>query len=174
VATDQSDQHAGWIAVGQVMGAFGQRGELRVKVFSRAPQRFRHLRQVYVGEEHTPAAVMHRRLHGDGVILRLDSVDSRDEARAIVGKFLYVPESEAVALPEGEYFIHQIVGLTVRTVSGETLGTIQEVLETGSNDVYVVKGGDREVLLPATNEVVKRIDLASGIMEVEPLAGLLD
>lgn len=163
-----------WIAVGQVMGAYGRNGDLRVKPLGRYPQRFRHLRRVYVGEERTPVTVIHRRLLGDGVVLGLEAVRSREDARALLGKYLYVPEAEAVPLPEGEYFVHQIIGLTVRTVEGETLGQIQDVLQTGSNDVYVVRQEDREVLLPAIQDVVKRVDLDAGVMEVELLPGLLE
>jgi 16S rRNA processing protein RimM len=164
-----------WIAVGEVMGAFGPRGELRVKPLGRFPERFRELRRVYVGESHAPAAVLHRRSHGEGLLIRLDTVKSRDAARALFGQFLYVPESEAVQLPEGEFFVHQVVGLRVLTTGGDELGTVRDVLQTGSNDVYVVRAkGGREVLLPAIKDVVKRIDPAGGLMEVELLPGLLD
>ena len=157
-----------------MLGAFGSRGEVRVQPLGRFPQRFRELRRVYLGESYQPAAVLHRRQHGDAIILRLDVSRSRDEARAIQGTYLYVPESEAVPLPAGEYFVHQIVGLEVRTAGGETLGRVVEVLQTGSNDVYVVHGPRGEVLLPATKEVVKGVDLARGEMAVELLPGLVD
>jgi 16S rRNA processing protein RimM len=168
------DAHAGWIAVGQVMGAFGQRGDLRVKLLGRFPERFREVRRVHVGEDHVPADVVHRKRMGPGVVLRLSTVQSRDAARELFQQYLYVPESEAVKLPAGEYFVHQIVGLKVLTTDGETLGTIREVVETGSNDVYVVDHGGKEVLLPATKEVVKEIDLEAGTMEVALLPGLIE
>ncbi|MGH2367127.1 MAG: ribosome maturation factor RimM [Chloroflexota bacterium] len=162
------------MAVGQVMGTFGPRGELRVQPLGRFPQRFRELRRVYVGEDFQPAAVTHRREYGRGLILRLDTVKSRDAARDLYGQYLYLPEAEAVPLPDGEYFVHQIVGLAVRTTDGEELGTVREVLQTGSNDVYVVRGPRGEVLLPATKEVIKDVDLAGGTMLVELLPGLVD
>jgi 16S rRNA processing protein RimM len=104
-------------------------------------------------------------------------VPDRSVAGALRGAYLYVPESEAVTLPPGEFFVHQIVGLTVVTLGGEVLGTIEDVLQTGSNDVYVVRqdGPDgREVLLPATKEVVREVDLDSKTMRVELLPGLVD
>ncbi|HEX2033244.1 MAG TPA: ribosome maturation factor RimM [Chloroflexota bacterium] len=164
----------GWIAVGRVLGTYGSHGELRVQPLGRFPQRFRELRRVYVGESFAPAAVIQRRPHGQGLILRLDTVQSRDAARALYGQYLYVPEAEAVDLPEGEYFVHQIVGLEVRTAEGEVLGRVAEVLETGSNDVYVVQGPRGEVLLPATKEVIKAVDVPGGTMLVELLPGLLE
>jgi 16S rRNA processing protein RimM len=164
----------GWIAVGQVLGIYGSRGDLRVRPFSRDPQRFRELRRVHVGEAHHPAAIIHHRAHGDGLVLRLDTVRTRDDAHALIGAYLYVPEHEAVRLPEGEYFVHQIVGLRVVTTAGEALGSVKEVLATGSNDVYVVEGERGEVLVPATKEVLRQVDLGSGTLVVEPLPGLLD
>lgn len=106
--------------------------------------------------------------------MRLDTIVTRDAARALIGQALYVPEAEAVALPKGEYFVHQIVGLTVVTTAGEALGTVAEVLETGSNDVYAVRGPRGEVMIPALKEVIKEVDLAAGRMVVDPLPGLLD
>ena len=145
-----------------------------MKPLGRYPERFRELRQVFVGDERRSAAVLHRRPYGEGVILRLEAVTTREDARTLFGQYLYVPESEAVKLPAGEYFVHQIVGLTVVTTEGETLGTVRDVVETGSNDVYVVRRGGKEVLLPAIKDVIKRVDLEARTMEVALLPGLAD
>lgn len=168
------DALAGWIATGRVMGTYGAAGELRVQPLGRFPERFRELRRVFVGEHFEPAAVVHRRAYRQGLILRLDQVRSRETARQLIGSYLYVPESEAVPLPAGEYFVHQIVGLSVRTADDQDLGQVAEVLQTGSNDVYVVKGPQGEVLLPATKEVIRSIDLDAGTMLVALLPGLID
>lgn len=157
-----------------VMGAFGPLGELRVQPLGNRPQRFRELKRVFLGEAHAPANVLHRRLQAEHVILRLDTVKSRDAAKELHGAYLYVPESEAVRLPKGEYFVHQIVGLNVVTVEGESLGTISDVIATGSNDVYVVRGPKGEILLPATKEVVKDVDLEARTVRVALLPGLVD
>ena len=172
VPTD--DPLAGWIAVGQIMGAFGQQGEVRVKPLGGSTNRFRDLKRVYVGEERIPADVLHRRAIHPGVVLRLSTIPSREAAREHFQTYLYVPESEAVKLPKGQYFVHQIVGLRVVTTDGDPLGTVREVLETGSNDVYVVKDGGREVLVPALKDVIKRIDVEAGTMEVALPPGLVD
>ena len=170
----KDDPLAGWIAVGQVMGAFGQRGDLRVKPLGRFPNRFRDVKRVFVGDDRAPADVLHRKAVTQGVVLRLSTVTSRDAARALYQQFLYLPESEAVKLPAGEYFVHQIVGLSVVTTEGQALGTVREVVQTGSNDVYVVREGATEVLIPATKEVVQRVDLDAGVMEVAILPGMLE
>ena len=143
-------------------------------MLGRFPQRFHELQRVYVGEAREPAKVLSCRPLGLGLLLKLDTVRSRDAARSLFGRFLYVPETEAIALPSGEYFVHQIVGLSVVTDHGVTLGNIVEVLETGSNDVYVVRGPTGEALLPATKEVIKEIDLEARRMVVSLIPGLVD
>jgi 16S rRNA processing protein RimM len=149
-------------------------GEVKVQPYSRQPQRFRELRTVYIGESFTPATVAHRRAYGNGVILRLQTIRSREAARELIGQTLYVPEAEAVPLAKGEYFVHQIVGLAVVTTAGEALGTVTDIVETGSNDVYVVRGARGEVLVPALKDVIKDVDLDAGTMTVELPPGLLD
>ena len=106
------------------------------------------------------------------VILRLAGLTDRDAAAKLRGSFVQVPESEAWKLPNGRYYWHQIVGLRVVTVEGEEIGTVAEILETGANDVYVVKRDGRERLLPAIKDVVKEIAPARGEMIVELLPGL--
>jgi 16S rRNA processing protein RimM len=147
---------------------------MRVKPLGGSPERFRDLKRVFVGEDRTPADIIQRRTVGPGAVLRLSTVKSRDAARALFQSYVYVPEAEAAPLPEGEYFVHQIIGLTVITTEGETLGTVREVLQTGSNDVYLVRQGQREVLIPALKDVVHRIDLEAKTMVVTLPPGLLD
>jgi 16S rRNA processing protein RimM len=95
------------------------------------------------------------------------------------GLWLYVPEAEAAELEEGQYWIHDIIGLQVVTEAGQAIGKITDVLATGANDVYVVRpaagiNGGRDVLLPAIEDVVARVDLPQGIMVIHLLDGLID
>ena len=80
---------------------------------------------------------------------------------------------EAADLPEGSFYHHQIIGLAVRTTDGRDLGTLSDIIETGSNDVYVVTGPDGEALIPAIPDVVQDVDISGGIITVEPVPGLL-
>ena len=119
-------------------------------------------------------AVESCRLLPDGyAILQLDGLEDAVTARKFTGEWLYAPTDSEPELPPGEYYHYQLVGLKVVTDQGENLGQVQEVLVTGSNDVYVVNsesGG--ELLLPAISQVVKEIDLASGRILVHLLDGL--
>ncbi len=81
-------------------------------------------------------------------------------------------QSEVPSAEEGEYFHYELLGLKVRTVEGEDLGEVAEILETGSNDVYVVRGAAGEILVPALSKVVREIDIASGLMVVDLPEGL--
>lgn len=162
------------IAVGQVMGAFGPRGDVRVQPFSDQPDRFRTIKRVFIGDELVPARILGRGVHGQGITLRLDCVTTRDRARQLFGSLLYVPEAEAVALPPGEYFIHQLIGSTVVTNDGGPLGEVVEVLRTGANDVYVVRGPQGELLVPVIPDVVTSVDVATRTITVTLLPGMID
>ena len=106
------------------------------------------------------------------VILGLEEITDLDAAEAIRGWLVQVPESEAWKLPRGRYYWHQIVGLRVVTTEGEALGTVSEILETGANDVYVVKGDGGERLIPAIKQVVKQIAPERGEIVVALIPGL--
>ena len=167
-----------FLAVGHVVGVHGVRGELKVEILTAGSHRFRLLERVYVGiEGQEPVAwsVEGYRLHKGYALLKLSQCDDRNTAEMLRGQLIQVPADEAIPLDEGEYYEHQIVGLEVWTVAGEHLGEVAEILYTGANDVYVVRGpgpGRREILIPAIKGVVLEIDLASGRLVVELLEGL--
>lgn len=109
---------------------------------------------------------------GAQVVLSLEGIDDRDAAEGLRGWLVQVPEHEAWKLPKGRYYWHQIVGLDVVTKDGRRLGAVAEILETGANDVYVVKREGGELLLPAIKDVVKKISPERGEMVVELLPGM--
>ena len=109
---------------------------------------------------------------GNQIILRFQGLDSEDSVKELVGEELTVPETAVPSLPEGEYFHYQIVGLQVLTEEGENLGSVSEILETGSNDVYVTSGDSGELLIPALADVIREIRLSDGVMVVSLPDGL--
>jgi 16S rRNA processing protein RimM len=127
---------------------------------------------VLVGDSDELRRVERQRLHGDRVILKLAGIDDRTAAEAMRGALVRVPIEQAVELPPGSYFWHEIVGLRVQDTRGRALGTVAEVLATGSNDVYVVRSAEGELLLPAIKDVVRAIDREHGVMTVELIPGL--
>jgi 16S rRNA processing protein RimM len=165
-----------YLAIGRIVRAHGVRGEVSVQVLTDFPERFEQTEWVYIGSENE--AELYRltahRWHKRNVLLSLDGIADRNLAERLVGQFVQVPREEAVSLPPGSYYLFQLVGLRVVTQTGEKLGVIREVLETGANDVYVVQRPDgSDLLLPAIPDVVLSVDLEQGQMLVHLLDGLL-
>jgi 16S rRNA processing protein RimM len=164
---------ADWVLIGIVAGAHGVRGEMKVDLQTDFPDRFKRLTTVYIGQDHRPLQIAAARKLGDRVALRVASVTDRDAAQAMRGTELYIPIADIMPLPAHTYYRDQIIGLRVETTGGEPIGTITEILVTGSNDVYVAKNEQREVLIPALKNIVREVDLQGGRMVIEPVDGLL-
>ena len=169
------------VAVGRIIGAHGREGEIRVKATSDVPGRFDEGQTLYVSrdgvspEERTYQIAKTRSTGSKGkdiLIISLRGCRDRDQALRMAGLWLCVLQSEVPSADEGEYFHYELLGLKVRTVEGEDLGEVAEILETGSNDVYVVRGAAGEILVPALSKVVREIDIASGLMVVDLPEGL--
>jgi 16S rRNA processing protein RimM len=115
------------------------------------------------------------RIQKNVVILTLEEIADRNQAEALKDWEIAIEPEDLEQLPEGRYYIFQLVGLTVFTMEHQELGILTDVLQTGANDVYVVKTAEgKELLLPALKSVVKKIDLQTKEMLVDPLPGLLD
>jgi 16S rRNA processing protein RimM len=162
----------GQVAVGRVASPHGVRGDVKVMPLVDKRERLSRGRNVLLaGETRTIERV---RWQKGMAFLKLSGADDREAAAALRDQLLTVPEEELEPLPEGQYYRFQLIGLEVVDGAGERLGRIEEVLTTGANDVYVVRGGERgEVLLPATDDVIKQVDLAGGRMLIEEVPGLL-
>jgi 16S rRNA processing protein RimM len=146
---------------------------MKVQLATDFPDRFKPDLTLYAGEERRRMVVTGSRAIGDRVALTLADIADRNAAQAMFGTPLYVKRGDVMPLPEGRYYHDQIIGLRVVTTTGEHVGTVVEILATGSNDVYVAREGDAEVLIPALRDVVKEIDVLGGTMVVEPIEGLL-
>lgn len=164
----------GYIAIGQVAGPWGVRGEVKVNLHTDFPERFKTTTVVYLGPQAQPVRVLGSRLHGGQVLLRLEGYTTREAAEALRNLWVQVPRDQVVPLPEGEHYVFEMIGLRVRTADGRQLGVITEVLLTAANDVLVVEGDLGEVLIPYLSSVVVAEDMAAGEIVVQPPPGLLD
>lgn len=164
------------MAIGKVLRPHGQVGEVRVLPLTDFPDRFSELESVYlVSEGETRSLTVERaELKGNTVILKFTEVETKRDAWELVGSTLEIPEEEVVALPEGTYYVFQLMGMRVLNEEGEFLGEISEVLSMPAQDVYVVKREEEEVLIPAVESIVKSINLERGEMVISPIPGLLD
>ncbi len=159
--------------IGEVLRPQGVRGEVRVRVLTDFPERFQALESVYLGQALTPVLVESTRLHQGYVLLKLAGYDDRTSVELLRHALVQIPIEEAMPLEEGEYYLYQVVGLATWTKQGEYLGRVREVLSTGANDVYVIRGPKGEILLPAIDEVVRDVDLEAGRLTVELMEGLV-
>jgi 16S rRNA processing protein RimM len=162
------------LVVGRVLAPWGRAGQVRAEILTDFPERFSRLDEILVGEDHVPYRLQSARLHKGQVVLKLEGVDDPEQASELRGELLYIPTSEAMPLGEDQYYHYQIVGLDVWTDDGRYLGRITDILETGANDVYVVRQDGREVLIPALAQVVQEVDLAHQRMTVTLLPGLVE
>lgn len=168
------------IAVGEVIAPQGNKGEVRVFSLTDFPDRFALLNSLtwQKGSAVIKLTLENSRRHKNLIVLKFTGYDNIPAAETLVGGILHIGRREAVKLPPGHYYFYEIIDLDVFSVQGEYLGKVREILRTGSNDVYVVRSGEepgkqeREILLPATKEVVKEIDPAAGRMLVDLLEGL--
>lgn len=108
------------------------------------------------------------------LIIAFHSISSRDEASTLRNAVIEVDASMLPALGKNQYYYHQIIGLSVVTVDGKPIGRVTEIMETVSNEVYVVQGLDKEYLIPAVRSVIADINLNAGVMTITPVDGLLD
>jgi 16S rRNA processing protein RimM len=161
-------------AVGEIIKAQGIKGELKVIPLTDNPGRFGQLRRVFFrqAEKWRELYIQSYRLYKEFVFLKFDGVNDLTAAEDLGRGLLYIPREERPVPPAGRYYQDQILGLKVVTVTGEFLGEVDQIFQTGANDVYSVKLQTRQVLIPALKSVVRRIDLIQGEMLVELPAGL--
>ena len=160
------------MAIARVLAPHGIRGELKCAVLTDYPRRFASTKRVHLGPQRQPFAVQRARLQGHFVLLKLEGLDSRDDADRWRNAIVQVPGDERVRLPRGHYFWEEIIGLEVRDEDGARLGRVRDIIQTGANDVYVVDTEPGELLVPAIKDVVKRIDPTKGEMAVHLLEGM--
>ncbi|NLW02173.1 MAG: 16S rRNA processing protein RimM [Clostridiaceae bacterium] len=165
-----------FLAIGKIVNTHGVRGELRVIPMTSDISRFDYLLYTWIRVEGKPREyrVSKVRYHKQFVLVKLQGIDNMTDAEALKGCELLVDRQNARPLEEDEYFICDLIGLMVYE-GDKLLGELTEVLETGSNDVYVVTGEDRkEILVPALKSVVTQVDLKNRRMQVKLPEGLLD
>ncbi len=168
-----------YLLLGEVLRPHGVRGELRVRLLTAYPERIDKMTHVYLGsgsDDESPRTydVEHMRMNTPYGLLKLRGIDDREQADALRSLFVMVDLEHAVPLEEGEFYLYQLIGLTVKQQDGSTLGQITDVLETGANDVYVVASPQYgEVLIPVTDETIVRTDISAGELIVNLPDGLL-
>ena len=169
-----------FLILGEILRPHGIRGELRLKVQTDYPERMiNELESVYIGkdpeeDDAQEYTIQSARFHQDYILLQLNEIQDRNTAELLRGLFVMVELENAVPLEEDEFYLFELIGLTVKSTKGEELGTIQDVMETGANDVYIVKGRKYgELLIPVHDETLVDVDVESGIVTINLPYGIL-
>ncbi len=165
--------------VGVIAKPHGVHGEVNVFPTTDDPERFRELEEVILDsprEGRRKLRITNVKFVSKFVVLKFQGVDTVEAVERWRSCPLYVDREHAIPLEEGEYYVADVIGLTVKDIDfGRELGTVRDVIETGANDVYEIRTTDqREVMIPAIKDCVKRISIEEGIMEIHVMKGLFD
>lgn len=164
------------VLIGKIVGIHGVKGNTRLRSYAESLSVFKSgssilIRDLDGRENHYEINWV--KPHTGTPLLSLKGITNRDQAKALIGGELFIPQSELPELDEDTYYWHDLIGLEVYTQAEEYLGRIESIIETGSNDVYVVKKDDEEVLIPALESVVLEIDLQRKRMRIDLPEGLV-
>lgn len=165
------------IPVADVVGAHGLQGLLRVRPYHRDSEALDDGVEVLLerGGWWGKATLDSVAPHGRGLLLvAIEGIEDRDAAEATVGTRILVPAEALPALEHDEFYWHEVIGFTVETTAGQILGTVAETMSTGLNDVWSVRDGTREYLIPVIADVVRTLDRPARKIVIEPMPGLLD
>ncbi|MCS7233479.1 MAG: ribosome maturation factor RimM [Synergistetes bacterium] len=165
------------IIVGKVVAAHGIKGVIKVLSMTDFPERLRERKRLIFYDDRDNVLfegdLEKLTLEGRTFLIKVKGCETRDMAERLIGSFIKVKEEELPPLGEGEFYFHQIIGLKVYTQEGKYLGKIVDILKTGANDVFCVRG-EKEYMIPALKSVVREIDLDKEIMIIFPMEGLLE
>ena len=168
-----------YLLIGEILRPHGVVGELKMRVLTAYPERLRELKTVFLAddpESGTPDSYTldHVRFHPAYALIKLKEIPDRTAAERFRELFVLVAINDAIPLDEGEHYLFQLIGMTVETEAGESLGTLADVMETGANDVYVVESKEYgEVLIPATEHTILNTDTETRRITVRLPEGLL-
>lgn len=164
-----------YLETGKIVGTHGVRGEMRVQPWCDDPKFLTKFKKLYLDNSGKDSlAVISSRAHGNIVLLKVKGVESIEEAERLRGNVLYIDRDD-VRLEKGRYFITDLIGCAVTDAdSGESLGEISDVSATGANDVWHIKRGEREYLIPAIPDVIISVDIDAGQAVIRPLKGIFD
>lgn len=156
------------MSVGQITKPHGIRGEVKVFSLTDSLERFKSLDKVFLDDKEVKITSV--KLQNDRVILKLEGIDSVEEADLYRNKYLQIKREDAMKLPEGSYYIADLMDCYVYDTEGTELGKVFEVIETGSNDVYWVKSeGKKDILVPALKDIVEEVDINNNKIVIKPV-----
>jgi len=179
---DKSEKNTGspkpgepeFLIIGKLRKPHGIRGELTMEILTDFPERIKTGSEVFMGNNHKLLHIRNIRQHNQLLIIAFEEYHNPEEASECRNQFISILSTESPVLPSGEYYHHQLIGLKVYDEGGALLGEIEKILETGANDVFLIRliKGD-EILLPAIDSTIKKVDLEKDEIYVNILPGIL-
>lgn len=162
-----------YLVVGFLRRAHGLRGEIIMDLHTDFPKRLRSGRKLFVGDEHKLMMLSGARPHAKGLLVKFKGIETPEDAGQLRNQWVYVKATDVPALPEGQIYQHELFGFKVIDENDRPLGELVEIIETGANNVYVVKDeSGKEILLPAIPSVILELDVDRRLMRVHLLEGL--
>lgn len=163
-----------FLEIGRIVSVQGLKGEVRVDPWCDYPEFLCEFDVLYFEKGKTPVNVVRARAHKNIVIMKIEGVDTPEAAGNLRGKVLYMDRDD-VELDEGTYFVQDLIGLEVIDADdGTVYGTLSQVTATGANDVYHIKNGDNEYLIPAIPDVIEKTDIEGGKLLIHKMEGLFE
>lgn len=161
------------IKIGKIVNTVGLKGEVKVYNYSDRSEIYENTSHIYVENDLT--AVESVRVQKNMVILKLEGISDRDRAEALRGRELYVTEEDLPELPQGQYYVRDIIGMAVREENGTFLGEVTDVIQNTAQDIFEVKKqGGKKVLIPKVDEFVLNIDIEKKEILVRLIDGFMD
>jgi 16S rRNA processing protein RimM len=159
------------LTIGTILAPHGVRGEFKVRLQTDDPEHLLTIKRLYLGDETTPRTVLGARLHAGNALIRLQGISTPETVERFRGTPLRIRGADARPLAANEYFLYQMIGLEVFDESGNRLGQVTDLMETGANHVLVIApdDGGTDILLPSHPDVIVTMDPAAGRIVVRPL-----
>lgn len=163
-----------YLEAGKIVNTHGIRGEVKIMPYCDSPELLCDFDRLFMGKSLKEIYIERSRVQKNMIICKIEGVDTPEDAEKLRNKMLYMHRDD-LELDEDTYFIQDLIGMTVKDAdTGEIYGIIDDVFQTGANDVYSIKNSDKSYLVPAIADVVITTDIDSGIMTIRPLEGLFD
>lgn len=157
-----------FICIGKIHRAHGIRGDVVLDPMTDFPERIRRGKTVYAGNEHLPLTIARVREKAPFLLVGFKEIEDETAAAAFRNTYVFVKTADLPKLPEGEYYFHQLIGLEAVNLSGVHIGVLSEILETGANDVYVIRKDDgTEELVPDIPQYIHQIDVQNRIIKID-------
>lgn len=159
------------LAIGTIAGTHGVDGELKLRLSTDEPDQLIRLKRIFIGDEPIARRLLSVRFHQGMALIRVNGVTNAEQGRALFRQPVRISGKDARPLEPGEFYYYQVVGITAYNEAGEVVGTVSDILETGANDVFVIRpdGGGAEILLPNIPDVILEVDPVGKRMVIRPL-----